>query len=79
MNVGEKIGDFVLAEIDSTKNRRRLPVYTFTHSTGLEYEFHGRIPDGTELLKAHREWAPNDSLRRRLAEYAELERMFLLP
>lgn len=79
MNVGEKIGDFVLAEISHTKNRRGLPVYTFTHSsTGLQYEFHGRIPDEEELIEAHREWAPNHSLRRRLAEYAELERMFLL-
>ena len=79
MKVGERLGDFVLVEIDPTKNRRGLPVYTFTHSsTGLQYEFHGTIPTEEDLIEAHRDWSADHSLRRRLAEYADLERMFLL-
>lgn len=50
---------------------------TFTHVEGLQYEFHGRIPTEQELIEAHREWAPQRTLRRRLAD-AELERMLLL-
>jgi len=76
MNIGDMIGDFVLVEIDPTKNRRLCPVYTFDLQ-GLQYEFHGRIPTEQELIEAHREWAPQHTLRRVLAEYAELERMLL--
>jgi hypothetical protein len=48
MNV--RIGDFVLVEIDSW------PACTFTHpSTGLQYEFHGRLPSEAELMEGHRE------------------------
>lgn len=79
MNIGDKLGDFLLVAIDAAgvKNRRCI-VYTFAHSTGLQYEYHGRIPSEAELMEAHRDWEPQHALRARLAEYAELERMFLL-